>query len=217
MKILLVAIWIGLTGGFLDLICFLMRTRLFATDFSRLSDYFWWIIPAGVTILALVPGAALAAIAFVRRGRLGLAWVVGILAFVGILDVCARLPLELWAGLLLSGGLAVQAARLAARHHESLLWLVRRTTPLLVCALTASFLVSCGGRAWSEYRARTALPACPAGAQNVLLVVWDTVRTDNLSLHGYRRKTTPNLERLAGRGVRSRSRVCNRAVDVAIA
>ena len=32
--------------------------------------------------------------------------------------------------------------------------------------------------------------------------MWDTVRAGNLSLYGYNRPTTPNLERLAGRGVR---------------
>ena len=36
----------------------------------------------------------------------------------------------------------------------------------------------------------------------MLLIVWDTVRAENLSLHGYGRPTTPNLERLAARGVR---------------
>ena len=46
------------------------------------------------------------------------------------------------------------------------------------------------------------LPPSPAGVPNVILVIWDTVRTGNLSLHGYRRPTSPNLERLAGRGVR---------------
>ena len=34
------------------------------------------------------------------------------------------------------------------------------------------------------------------------MIVWDTVRADHLSLHGYGRPTTPNLERLAARGVR---------------
>ena len=37
---------------------------------------------------------------------------------------------------------------------------------------------------------------------NVVLVVMDTVRADHLGLYGYRRKTTPNLERLAARGIR---------------
>jgi arylsulfatase A-like enzyme len=36
---------------------------------------------------------------------------------------------------------------------------------------------------------------------NVLWVIWDTVRSDNLSLYDYRRPTTPNLDRLARRGV----------------
>ena len=33
---------------------------------------------------------------------------------------------------------------------------------------------------------------------NVIVVVWDTVRADHLSLYGYPRPTTPNLDRLAG-------------------
>ena len=47
-----------------------------------------------------------------------------------------------------------------------------------------------------------ALPPRAPDARNVLLIVWDTVRASNLSLYGYGRPTTPNLERLAGRGVR---------------
>jgi arylsulfatase A-like enzyme len=200
--ILLVAIWIGLTAGFLDLALLIMRIRLFASDFYRLGGHFGWIIPAGVGFLVLVPGAALAGFAIVRRGGLASAWVVGILSLVGFLDVCARLPLELWAALLLSGGLAVQSARLVTRHCASFLMLVHRTTPLLVCTMLAILFAICGGRAYSEYQAVSALPSAPADSQNVLLIVWDTVRTDHLSLHGYGRKTSPNLERLAGRGVR---------------
>ncbi len=39
-------------------------------------------------------------------------------------------------------------------------------------------------------------------APNVLLLVLDTVRARNLSLYGYKRPTSPQLERLAQRGVR---------------
>jgi arylsulfatase A-like enzyme len=63
-------------------------------------------------------------------------------------------------------------------------------------------VVTEGGRAWAEHRAASALPPAPSAARNVLLIVWDTVRFGNLSLHGYERRTTPNLERLASRGVR---------------
>jgi hypothetical protein len=60
--------------------------------------------PGRVGFLVLVPGSALAGIAFVRRGRIALGWVAGILSFVGFLDVCTHRRLELWADLLLSGG-----------------------------------------------------------------------------------------------------------------
>ena len=37
---------------------------------------------------------------------------------------------------------------------------------------------------------------------NVLFLVMDTVRADHLSLHGYERDTTPNLQRVARKGIR---------------
>jgi hypothetical protein len=43
----------------------------------------------------------------------------------------------------------------------------------------------------------TALLPVDSGHPNVILVVLDTVRADHMSLHGYPRKTTPNLEALA--------------------
>ena len=43
-----------------------------------------------------------------------------------------------------------------------------------------------------------AAPAAPVpGRPNVLLIVLDTVRADHLSLYGYRRRTSPNLDALA--------------------
>ena len=45
------------------------------------------------------------------------------------------------------------------------------------------------------------MPPASAGAPNVLLIVLDTVRADRLSVQGYGRDTTPQLARLARRGV----------------
>jgi arylsulfatase A-like enzyme len=102
----------------------------------------------------------------------------------------------------LSSGLAVQSSRLIVGHREAFLRLTHRTVPLLAGALVTTALVTIGGRAWFEHRATAALPAAPAGARNVVLIVWDTVRAGNLSAYGYKRRTTPNLEQLARRGVR---------------
>jgi arylsulfatase A-like enzyme len=68
--------------------------------------------------------------------------------------------------------------------------------------LLALMLLTTGRGYWAEHRASAALPPPRAGAPNVLLVVWDTVRAGHLSLHGYGRPTSPHLARLAARGVR---------------
>jgi arylsulfatase A-like enzyme len=200
--ILLVALWIGLVAGFLDLGLMVLKNRLTHDAFYRLGEHFAWIIPAAVAVLILLPGAALGVLACLNRGRLSLAKVVGLLSFIGFLDACSRLPLAFWSSLLFSSGLAVQSAWMVASHRAAFLGLARRTSPLLVGVLLAITLFCLGRRFVVEYHALATLPPAPAGARNVLLIVWDTVRTANLSLHGYGRRTSPNLERLAARGVR---------------
>jgi arylsulfatase A-like enzyme len=198
----LLAVWIGLAAGFLDLGLMVVKKRLIDGDFYRLGEHFGWIIPAGVVVVVLLPGTVLALITWLRRRTVRLGVAVPLLAFVGFLDVSARLPLELWASLLLSGGLAVQSSRLASSRRRGFLKLVRSTAPLLIGTVLAVWLTTFGGRAWSEHRAVAALAPSPPDARNLLLIVWDTVRAGNLSLQGYGRRTTPNLEILAGRGVR---------------
>jgi arylsulfatase A-like enzyme len=199
--ILLVATWIGLVAGWLDLAMLVVNRRLFQGDFYRLGEHFVWLVPLGVAALVFVPGMGLALAARLRRRGIRSRTAVGLLSFLGFLDVCARLPLEAWASLLLSGGLAIQSARLVDRR-EAALGLARRTTPWLVAALLAVMAAKLGGRAWLDRRALAAAPPPSGSPRNVLLIVWDTVRAENLSLYGYGRRTTPNLERLAGRGVR---------------
>ena len=53
----------------------------------------------------------------------------------------------------------------------------------------------------AEHRALSLRPPAKPGVPNVLLIVLDDVRAASLSLYGYDRPTTPNLERLARRGV----------------
>jgi arylsulfatase A-like enzyme len=76
--------------------------------------------------------------------------------------------------------------------------LVRRSAPWLAAAVvaTAGVMTLLPGAAQ-----RIAGRPDAAGMPNVLLVVLDTVRAESMSLHGYERPTTPNLERLAARSV----------------
>ncbi len=200
--IVLTATWVGLIAGFLDLGLMVINRRFINEDFYFLGGNFVWLIPVGVTILVSVPAIVLVLIARIRGEAVRLGVAVGLLSFFGFLDISARLPVAFWAALLLSGGLATQLARLVSGRCQVFIQLVRRTVPVLAGALLMIMVGTIGGRAWAEHRATTALPPPPPGARNVLLIVWDTVRAGNLSLHGYGRPTTPNLERLARRGAR---------------
>ena len=205
LMVLLVALWIGLTAGFLDLVFMIVKNRVMnGGGFHHLDVGFPWIIPAGVASLVLLPGVFLAVLARARSSGVSLGLAVGLLAFVGAIDLCALLPMEHWASFLLSTGFAVQGARLVARRSAGFLRFVRLTSPVLAGTVLVLALATSGRQAWSEHRAAAALPPPPPAAPNVLLVVWDTVRARNLSLYGHTRKTTPNLERLAARGVQFR-------------
>ncbi len=200
-EVVLIATWIGLIAGFFDVGFLVMNKRLIDHDFYRLGADFPWIIPSGVVVLLLVPALWIALFARIR-GPIRPAVPVGLLSFLGFLDICSRLRLEMWASVIVCGGLAIQSARLVRPRRVGFLRLVRATLGLLAAILVATMFLTSGIRLWSEYRQRAALPPAAEGAQNVLLIVWDTVRAANTSLYGYGRATTPNLERLASRGVR---------------
>jgi len=55
--------------------------------------------------------------------------------------------------------------------------------------------------AWSRPETPAGGGEAPASRPNLLWIVMDTVRADHLSLYGYSRPTTPNLEALAGSGI----------------
>ena len=117
---LLLGVWIGLLAGFLDVGLLVISRRWIERDFYRLGGDFAWLIPAGVTGLVLAPALILVLVAVVRRSPVRSGTAMGVLSFVGFLDVSARLPLELWAILLLSGGLATQMARLLGRRGRAI-------------------------------------------------------------------------------------------------
>ena len=199
--VLLIGTWIGLVAGLCDVGLLVLNTRLIRRDFYRLGDDFPWVVPTAVAFLVLAPAAIIAIRARIR-GPVPLTVPVGFLSFIGFMELSCRLRLQVWAALIVSAGLAFQSLRFVRRRGDGFLRLVRWTVALPVAILLATMLTTIGGRIWSEHRLRSALPKAPAGAKNVLLIVWDTVRAGNTSLYGYGRATTPNLERLADRGVR---------------
>jgi arylsulfatase A-like enzyme len=198
--ILVLAMWCGLVTGFLDLGFLVFKRRFIDHDLVRLGDGYPWIIPTGVALLVLLPGATLAAVARLRRQGIRLGIAVGVPAFIGLLDVSTKFPLEFWSSSLLSAGLAVQTVRLVRRRPDAIVRVARLTSPFFAGLVLLIALKTSGLRAWSEHRAAASLPPPPTAAPNVLLIVWDTVRAQSVGLYGYGRRTTPNLDRLAQEG-----------------
>ena len=61
------------------------------------------------------------------------------------------------------------------------------------------FAAACGGKAALSGVEGQQAPLCPGC--NIILVSLDTLRADSLGTYGYHRDTSPNLDRLARKGV----------------
>jgi arylsulfatase A-like enzyme len=89
---------------------------------------------------------------------------------------------------------------------------------IAVVALAVTAMLACGREPARESAPspataapETATPKARPDAPHLVLVVLDTVRRDHLSLHGYPRETSPNLEALAARGTRFDAALANAA------
>src|SRR5690606_33689658 len=98
---------------------------------------------------------------------------------------------------LLAAGASVAGTRVLLARR-GLLWRVAPRTLPLLCGMTLLLAGATWGREAAMERITLArLPDARAGTPNVLLIILDTVRALNLSVYGYERPTTPNLERVA--------------------
>lgn len=129
------------------------------------------------------------------------------LAVAGPLLLVPRL--HVLAVLLLSTGVGMQAARLAARYSHRAPRALRAVLASGVLIAVAGGLAVLGARAWRERRALRAANG-EGSAPNVILLVLDTVRAIELQSYGFGRRTSPFLQRLSATGV-----VFDRAVATA--
>ena len=198
----LLAIALGLCGGYLDLFLMLFKKFYWADEWIlRSGRDFPWTVPVAHALLLLIPGVAIATVSRLRPGLVSLragSWLFGALAIWGAL---LRLPLYGACSLVLAIGLG----RPIGAGVASRVW-----SPRMVCSTLGGIFgllgllaaLSSGRQAIEEHVAVAGLPPPPPSGRNVVLVVWDTVRAYNLSLYGYPRNTTPNLARWAREGVR---------------
>jgi arylsulfatase A-like enzyme len=199
--LLLLAVWFGLVTGLAEVSIRAVQ-KFFLGQIIHLSPHVVWMAPLADLILFAITGVILylGARCWPRLGSLYVStFIFSFLGFLGPLLWAPRL--HLYAALLLTTGLAVQTARFIASHSHGFLIVVRRTTGWmagLVIALAVNVHV---GQVLTERNAHAKSTPLSSDTPNVLLIVLDTVRAKSLSLYGYPRVTTPQLERFAKKGV----------------
>ncbi len=196
--VLVLSVWCGLAAGELEVATRFTYRSLSSTErLFLMTRHFVWLVPLinmGL-FLALAVLLALARRFWPRQVAWLIPRLIVALAIFPVLTVAGRsIYLEAW--LLVALGIAFRVAPVLQRHWtRSRRWLVMSVPVLLgLVLLQAGWIL--GGEQFKQRR-EDARPLPPDGSPNVLLVVLDTVRADHLGLYGYRRPTSPNLDRLA--------------------
>ncbi len=200
--ILLAGLWFGLLAGLIEGAGMALRKYVFGTP-TALGPHVVWLAPVMDALWVLIPALGLAVLAtFWRTPRatrfmlFGLALPASIaVAFLAITE------LHTYALLLIALGVAVQVSALASRRLRSFVRMVQWTTPVLLLLTALGAGIAFGLDRWSERKVLATLPQPKPGAPNVLLLILDTARSLSMSVNGYARPTTPELEDLARRGV----------------
>jgi arylsulfatase A-like enzyme len=195
------ALWLAVVSGILEVA---LRYVQFESGqrWGTLNPHSIWMVPLVNAVTLMLLAGALALFSWRGLRYLGSPRLAGFVFL--LLAIGAPLSLystELrWISVgLLTLGLAFQGSRwIVARQGGTRGWARRSAIP--IAAVIAVVAVAPFARqSWSERSALASMPEAPAGAPNVLLIILDTVRAQNMSLHGYVRKTTPRLEELAVR------------------
>ncbi len=202
----LIATWFALLAGLLEGLSFFIlqhtgglnwQVKLTAVDQNIL-----WASPLTDLVLFLLVAVVSAPVLWLaRRTRWQVAsmLVFGFLAAYAVLSVSGRM--QGYGVLALSLGIAVACGRWAVVDAPAAMARLQRTLPALA-GLTLFACVAGAASGWVLERIEISrLPAPPAGAPNVLLIVLDTLRADRVGAYGYAKRVTPFLDEYARQSV----------------
>ena len=232
LSVLGVAFLLGVASGFLELAVLKTQAHVWQSvgwHSLMVSQHITWMLPA-IAPLVIVPLAVILvwpALALLarrsRRGRLAphlaVAWawgwagtVLGMLVLLGpLLAIRALHPA---AAVALALGLGFRLGRGMVRPIGVRRRLCYSGAGILILALPVCLFTQ-----WNA-GARTPQPIASrpfAGSANLLWIVLDTLRADHMSLYGYGRQTTPQLEAWAKRGNHLRYGALGRVLDITFA
>lgn len=190
----------GLVAGFIETSVVAWRKHAGALT---IHPDFAWMTPLMHLLVGLVLGVLCAALARLapRLMTFRAAAFVAVTVYGASLGGLILSRLHWAAVLVLVLGLAARGSGFFASRQAAIARFARVAIPSLIAATAVIAVLVFTRRRAAERDALAALPAAPAGAPNVLLLILDTVGARYLSLYGAARATSPNLARWAARGV----------------
>lgn len=161
-----------------------------------------WMAPLAYLVIFLGVGVVLVLVGMVTPRLMPLTLACFVLMALGAVNLALPIPrVSHWGSVALALGAASVITR--AFHDRPGQWLARyRLLTRVIAIVVVAVSVAMMGARWGvRWWAERSLPPAPTDRPNVLLLIWDTVRADNLSVYGYDRPTTPALEQLAAEGL----------------
>jgi arylsulfatase A-like enzyme len=210
MRWIQLATWFGLVAGVIEVLVLVFRRYAMDRMIWTSMDLIWlgpfvyavaFILPA---IVLLVGAWLLPGLVTVSRGG----FILALLAAAISVFAVAGGRLHLVAQALIALGIAFRVSQWVAKPGVE--GTIRRSLTWMMAGLAVLAAGTPGLRRLRQIQAESALPPPPTGAKNVLLIIWDTVRGENLSLYGYRRPTTSHLDHIGDEGA-----VFDRAISTA--
>ncbi|MEO8622398.1 MAG: sulfatase, partial [bacterium] len=205
MTAVLVSVWCGLVLGLSEAHYLAWKTfivREVVPAFRYVSADSLWMAPVMDVISITVIGVLVWGLARLVRRPITLRWLVLLCAFAAIASlILVTGRLAAIGAVVLSIGAASALANVAARHQSRFVLNARRTVPWMAAAVLVIAVVVTVVPRVAERKALSRLPAAPTNAPNVIVLVLDTERAASMGLYGYSRPTTPNLAKVAERGV----------------
>ncbi|HWQ02856.1 MAG TPA: sulfatase [Candidatus Nitrosotenuis sp.] len=199
-NILLLAGWLGVLTGLLEGSLLFVFQKLDWLNWTvvPVSREIIWISAVANVVLFLAVGAVCCGLrVFLSKEKtlICAAWLFFFLLFLDLFGFSARI--RLYAAVMLALGMGTVVTRWFRGHRTAVQIFVRKTIVAFVI-LAAAIGLGVEASIWlPERTSLNQLPPAAAGAPNVLVVVWDTVRADHLSTYGYSRATSPHLDSFA--------------------
>ncbi|MFN2399273.1 MAG: sulfatase [Gemmatimonadaceae bacterium] len=200
-RIILTAVFFALVTG-LGQAAILLVLKAGFDMYIHFEPQVAWMSPVAHLLVYAPPALILLLVHRLRPRAVTVGVVVGVFVFLSVASLLVvNQKLHSVAIALLALGLGAEVGRRAMANRTITFRRLRQATFALVVVVLALAIAVEGGRAYREQRELARLPEATAGSPNVLFIILDTVRALNLSLYGYSRPTTPNLEHLAKRGI----------------